>query len=66
MISPVIQLTSPEEVNKAIREDNLRRCEFFRHFEYDSSDLVGRVRTGCFTNFVGMFSNCLQMQAFQR
>ena len=37
-------VSSGQDEQSAILDDNKKRCEFFRHFEYKSSEKLGSVR----------------------
>ena len=41
--SAVSKFSSTDEAQKLILEDNKNRCDFFKHFKYDSDDKLGSV-----------------------
>ena len=42
--SHVSKFSSDDEAFKMILDDNQRRCDFFKYFEYDVKDKIGEVR----------------------
>ena len=41
--SHITKYSTEEEAKKLILEDNQKRCEFFKYFEYDTADIIGSV-----------------------
>ena len=41
--SAIAELSSASEIEKSIKDDNQRRCDFFKYFEFDENDRIGVV-----------------------